>query len=641
MTISLHESATRYADLGYPVFPCVPGRKEPLCSNGCLDATTDLDQIDLWWTQRPNANIGIATNGLLVIDVDCGSTWLEKEEERLLDLAVAPLSLTAREGQQYFFKPPVEGTFRNTTGLLAEKVDTRADGGYVVAPPSVLEGGRRYRWAKSMEIEVSPCDLPEAPVWLTDQLKQKSDKHHAVSIGRDVSSIDTVNVIPSGQRNATLARLAGFMRRAGMSKPEIAAALHESNRLRCKPPIEMREVDRIADSIARYQADEITVALMENHWEQFIKQPGESLFQPITSAQLDAETYELNYLVNGVLVRGQPGVIAGPKKTLKTNISVDLALSLSEGCQFLGRFDVPLAARVGIMSGESGAATLQETARRVAKAKGLKLSACSNLVWCFDVPQLGDQTHIEALGEMIEKHELEVLILDPTYLMMLGIGNDAGNLFIVGKLLKSLGELAQKTGCTPLLCHHLKKSIAEPYEPAELENIAWAGFQEFVRQWILLNRRVKYDPDQGGHHELWMSVGGSAGHSGLWGVDVVEGVRDDIGGRRWEVETLEAGQAYARRELAADLISEEKQERRKQSKFDRNKQRVLSVLQKMTEPESLREICAQAGMRDRTARDALEALVEEGLVDMSERKKGRSRFNGFQLVSQSDQVAHV
>ena len=58
----------------------------------------------------------------------------------------------------------------------------------------------------------------------------------------------------------------------------------------------------------------------------------------------------------GMLVRGRLGVIAGPKKTLKTDISIDLALSLSHAGLFLGRFNVADPARVGVMSGESGAA---------------------------------------------------------------------------------------------------------------------------------------------------------------------------------------------------------------------------------------------------------------------------------------------
>ena len=96
--------------------------------------------------------------------------------------------------------------------------------------------------------------------------------------------------------------------------------------------------------------------------------------------------------------------------------------------------------------------------------------------------------------------------------MMLGIGQDAGNLFVVGRYLQAISDLVRDTGVTPILCHHLRKGVTEPHEPAELEDIAWAGFQEFTRQWLLLNRRSRYEPDQPGHHELWMNVGGSAGH---------------------------------------------------------------------------------------------------------------------------------
>ena len=68
----LHEAAINFAELGYDVFPCAPGSKVPLTSRGYLEATTDTAKIDQWWSQRPNANIGIATNGLIVIDVDDG-----------------------------------------------------------------------------------------------------------------------------------------------------------------------------------------------------------------------------------------------------------------------------------------------------------------------------------------------------------------------------------------------------------------------------------------------------------------------------------------------------------------------------------------------------------------------------------------
>lgn len=621
----LYQAAVILAERGYRIFPCAPGGKHPMVEHGCKAATNDLEQIDRWWTSKPNANIGLSTDGLLVVDIDVGSEWLDDSPDLAQDLTVAPLSLTANGGQQFFFRQPDGVQWRNSQSALAEYVDIKVDGGYVVVPPSVLLGRLTYRWAPGMELEVAPDTLPLPPDWLVAQLNDLPNRET-----KEKTQFECGNAIPSGLRNATLARLAGVMRRAGMSEQEIAAALHEVNRLRCRPPLDREEVEAIARSIARYDPDLATVAFVEDQWQQDTQRAKPRLFPTITSAELDAAQYELEYLINGVLVRGQPGVIAGPKKTLKTNISIDLALSLSEAEPFLDRFDVKLARRVGVMSGESGAATIQETARRVARAKSLELKSCSNVVWCFDVPQLDKKQHIVEMRRIIEEHALDVLILDPTYLMMLSIGNDAGNLFIVGSLLKGLGQLAQDTGCTPILCHHLKKSISEPFEPAELENIAWAGFQEFVRQWILLNRRVRYDPDQGGHHELWMSVGGSAGHSGLWGVDVDEGVRDDAGGRRWDVDVIEAIVAYHRRSENAENEAEKRKESKRERKRQDDRKAVFEALAKFPDGETGRVIREIAGLSGQRFNELIEELVEDGYVKKCKvTKSNGQKYDGF------------
>lgn len=637
----LLEAALRYAELGYAVFPCAPGTKEPLTKSGFHDATIDSASIEAWWTERPNANIGLPTAGLLVLDIDAEATWLADEPEKQRELAGAPLSLTPSGGRHVVFRQPEGRQWRNTASALAPHVDTRADGGYIVAPPSALPGGKAYCWTPDAEFDVPQDRLSEPPAWLVQQLDGLASS--SPTLAHVAACPAQGNEIPSGQRNATLAKLAGTMRRVGMSPAEILPSLLRVNTDRCKPSLAPREVHRIVESVGRYAPDEVSVALVENHWEQMLagELPPALRYTAITSRELAATTYNLSYLIDGVLVRGQPGVIAGPKKTLKTNISIDLALSLGSADRFLERFIVAEAVRVGVMSGESGAATIQETARRIAWSKSWTLENFTNVVWSFDVPQLGQLEHIEALRAFILDHELEVLILDPTYLMMMGLGQDAGNLFIVGSFLKSVGELAQQTGCTPILCHHLRKNVAEPYEPAELENIAWAGFQEFMRQWILLNRRVRYDPDNGGHHELWMSVGGSAGHSGLWGVNIDEGTRQDERGRKWDVDVISAGEAFAERAAVQELDKERRQDAKSERRFSKHRDAVWNAVREHPDGETRKVLRTESKLNPDNFQPVIDELLEDGLVEPCTVAKGGRTFEGYRPVRSSDQADQI
>ncbi|MFQ5734764.1 MAG: bifunctional DNA primase/polymerase [Planctomycetaceae bacterium] len=625
------EAALRYAELGYPVFPCIPTRKKPYMSGGFHNATTDEAQIETWWSERPYVNIGIPTEGLLVLDLEAESEWLNGDTERLLELAVAPMSISASGGRHYIFRQPEGKHWRSTVQRLAPKVDVRADGGLFIAPPSVLKDGKEYRWAEGMELDCPPESLPEPPDWLIEQLDALAEGHN--SSPRVADGQTDANEIPDGQRNDTLANLAGTMRRVGMSQAEITAALLQVNADRCRPPLPEREVEHVATSVSRYAPDEVTVAVAENHFDQMMsgERAAEFEFQTVTSRELATNDYSLEYLIDGVLVRGQPMMIGGPKKSLKTNSSVDLALSLGNAGLFLGRFNVNAAVRVGVMSGESGAATIQETALRVSRTKDYRLEECDNVVWAFDVPQLNIPAHMAALRRFMVHNELEVIILDPTYMMMLGIGSDAGNLFVVGQFLKSITDLVRETGCTPILCHHLKKNVADPFEPAELDSIAWAGFAEFVRQWMLLNRRVKYDPDNGGHHEIWMSFGGSAGHSSLWGVDVDEGTPQDEGGRRWDVEILTASEAYAQRAEARQDIAEHRRRHQQDARHERQRESVLEALRAFPDGETPRVIRESAGVSGNVAMKHLATLVEEGLAEECTVKKHTREERAFRL----------
>ncbi len=156
------------AERGWHVFPLRPGTKRPAlhgearcprtgaCAGGHVKwedrATTDPERITRAWAQAP-FNIGLATgpSRLVVVDLDVpkdGAAGLTGAEvfTGLCERASQPLPPTFRVGtasggQHLYFAAPSSPRLGNSAGLLGELVDTRAWGGYVVAPGSVTPGG--------------------------------------------------------------------------------------------------------------------------------------------------------------------------------------------------------------------------------------------------------------------------------------------------------------------------------------------------------------------------------------------------------------------------------------------------------------------------------------------------------------------
>src|SRR5262249_24437653 len=135
--------------LGWAVFPLVPGTKKPLVAGGFKAATTDPDQIRRWWTETPEANIGVATGAIsriAVLDVD----HTKGGDKSWLDLVAKhgqmPETLRQRtqSGGVHFVFQSVAG-LRNSVNKLGDGLDIKSDGGYIVAAPSVVNG-RSYTW---------------------------------------------------------------------------------------------------------------------------------------------------------------------------------------------------------------------------------------------------------------------------------------------------------------------------------------------------------------------------------------------------------------------------------------------------------------------------------------------------------------
>ncbi|ANS67963.1 hypothetical protein SLINC_5739 [Streptomyces lincolnensis] len=177
------------ASRGWHVFPLIPGDKRPAVRDWETRATTDRERITRCWTHAPY-NLAIATgpSGLVVIDLDTPKTpddtppagWAE---HGVTDGADVLAVLCERHGQPFpadtytvrtwsggthlYFAAPEGQSLRNTAGDSARglgwKVDTRAAGGYVVAPGSAVNG----------QPYATVHDAPTAPLpdWLTALLR--------------------------------------------------------------------------------------------------------------------------------------------------------------------------------------------------------------------------------------------------------------------------------------------------------------------------------------------------------------------------------------------------------------------------------------------------------------------------------------
>lgn len=178
----LRDAALGYAHRGWRVFPlhgvvnraCTCGRstcssagKHPLVRRGLYEATTDSKRIQSWWRRWQSANIGIATgahSGIAVIDVDLPLA-LESLDRLVGKLHTTLTGLTGGGGVHLIYRCSDE-TLGNAAGRLLGMegdlpgIDLRANGGYIVAPPSVHMSGASYEWLNPNR------ELASAPAWL-------------------------------------------------------------------------------------------------------------------------------------------------------------------------------------------------------------------------------------------------------------------------------------------------------------------------------------------------------------------------------------------------------------------------------------------------------------------------------------------
>jgi hypothetical protein len=257
---ALGDCALAYARRGWAVFPLRERRKEPLVpkkfgGRGLLDATRDVAKLREWWGTWPEANIGLVTggaSGFFVVDVDPahgGEEALMALIERHGDWPDTVYARTGGGGVHYLFRF-VPGLRNDQAGKLGRGLDIRAEGGYIVAPPSIHPSGGVYAW----DLDHHPDEraIAEAPSWLLEILRERTKPAAAGTMPATWRRL-VAEGVGEGSRNNAVARLAGKLLRAGVDPYVTLDLVRCWNAQRCRPPLDESELERTVQSIARLE----------------------------------------------------------------------------------------------------------------------------------------------------------------------------------------------------------------------------------------------------------------------------------------------------------------------------------------------------------------------------------------------------
>ncbi len=249
-SLEIHEILTMLYNEKYPIIPSGGGEdgKRPLLGSWKRYQTKlPADATILYWNSQLKPQLwGCVTgqfSGIVVLDADDEVAMTLFREAGLL-----PHVRTPRGGAHYWFHHP--GHPVATRSGILQKLDVRGDGGFCnFLGKNPATGGEYIIEILPTRDKLYPWD--KMPVSILEAMQKSSMALRAPSTTASGATI------PEGQRNCQLTSLAGIMRSAGMTEPEIMPALFKTNQDRCQPPLDDAEVQRIVTSICRYEPNDL------------------------------------------------------------------------------------------------------------------------------------------------------------------------------------------------------------------------------------------------------------------------------------------------------------------------------------------------------------------------------------------------
>lgn len=513
--------ALEYVCLGWSVIPIRPRDKKPLIKwEAYQQRQPTEDELRRWFTEWPDANIGIVTgsvSGMIVLDFD-GSEGAKAISRLGIKDIHTPVVQTGN-GAHFYLKHPgdlVRNYVKRVPGL-----DLRGDGGYVVAPPSVHASGRRYTFVPGRTFAAPLIEAPtEVLLLITAPMAKASEPTGNVQslrpavapsiqpayaqaalqreAGRVISALE-------GCRNDALNRAAfslGQLIGAGelgredvestLMRTAVASGLPQAEALRT---IESglsagvsapRDMARVVPAVPWQEPRLLTFAPHRSGQDTTHAPPSETDagHVALSDYRLDrltaGEPPRREWLVQNAIPLGVPGVLFGAGGIGKSMVALDLALKVATRSQYGALDPITFIGRVPAeAAGASVFITLEddkaEIHRRVANLDpdNMRAGAPCYVLPSLDIPGF-DPAMIKQEGRGVALKKFAEQGLDdlltavredagcPIRLLMLDpagdlIEGDEDSASTVKPLMRRLREIARRHGCTVILLGHVAK----------------------------------------------------------------------------------------------------------------------------------------------------------------------------------------
>lgn len=476
--------AHHWALQGLHIFPVYPNTKRPVNAGWPDAATCDPAQIDRWWNECPDYNIGCAPgkSGHAVIDLDVkktdGFAAMRQLEADLGELPATFVTETASGGRHVWLK--LEGSCKNSASKLALGIDTRGNRGYVLMPGSEFEG-KPY-------ITAVDAPIAEAPARWRDALKAlgRSDERRKADEGVEIDtpeqvrraetylqglvSADDVAVEGAGGNTRTF-RLFAMLRDMGLSEDKALELVEAHWNEACRPPWDIEELDTIARNAYSYAQNEEGAKAQGDGsgfasipvpaGSQAIKTQKQSRFEPLNIVEM-SELTEPAWLVPGWIPHYEPSLIYGAPGSMKSFVSLDLGLSVAAGLETWGLRYAARRFPVIYIAGEGQIGVAKKRIPAWIKHRDIKTEIPFHLIREAPLARNGNDELAELFAAIEKKcgSDLPRLVIFDTHARVMS-GLDENSVQDTSKTIEFYDAIRRRYSCAALIVHHSGKDGAQ------------------------------------------------------------------------------------------------------------------------------------------------------------------------------------